>query len=304
MCGPKFCSICSGYFRTTDKGCSYQVNQQHSIASYLTTSVFLYTMKRIFTLTVLCFHVVMAWSQPNMTATANEITKEGRQLYQLELAAWYGTDFFLAGYSGDRNMVGGYFSYPDAGKTICVFFNKGNTPQILGTISYGSNFEKPNVDSKTRAMTALEKQYFLLRATAIHTLDKDTFFVKYKNCIFTTIPLIEKGIKKVYVLTTTDLGGLIIFGNDYLMTFNEQNKLLSKKRFHNGVFTFNYINNNETTNSHVHNTAAGSYITATDVCTLLLHSQFTKWKTYKVTSDLYQSVWDCGKQTLSIIRKK
>lgn len=261
-------------------------------------------MKRIITLTLLCFYAAMAFAQPNLTATANEIVKEGKQLYQLELAAWYGTDFFLAGFSGDRNNVGGYFSYPDGGKTICVFFNKGNAPQILGTVTYGNNFEKPSVDSKTRAMTALEKQYFLLRASAIHTLDKDTFFVKYNNCILTTIPFIDKGVKKVYVLTTTDLGGLIIFGNDYLMTFNEQNKLISKKRFHKGVFTVNYINNNETTNSHVHNLSAGSYMTATDVCTLLLHSQYTKWKTYKVTSDLYQSVWDCAKQSLTISPKK
>ena len=52
---------------------------------------------------------------------------------------------------------------------------------------------------------------------------------------------------------------------------------------------------------HSHLPETGDFITATDICTLMLYEKFTKWKQHKVVSKNYLNIWNCLTDQLTVI---
>ena len=120
------------------------------------------------------------------------------------------------------------------------------------------------------------------------------------------IPLVNGRDKKVYVLTGPKEHGIVVFGNDYLLTFDDANNLVSKAQLHKNIIPIK-DQKDETkviATMHTHLPETGDYITATDICTLMLYSKFTTWKQHIVVSENYVSIWDCEKNTLFAMTKK
>ena len=138
------------------------------------------------------------------------------------------------------------------------------------------------------------------------TINSDTLFKTFKNTNLNIIPLVHNGERKVYVLTGPEQNGVVIFGNDYLLTFNNENNLTGKRQLHKNIIPINYGGKEEdgkeiegTIHSHLPET--GDFITATDICTLLLYEKFTKWKQHNVVSKNYLNIWNCLTDQLVVI---
>lgn len=194
-------------------------------------------MTRITTifLTLLSLHV---FAQDNQTEQTQPIVEEGKRLYKSEMASWYGTDLFLESYK-DRANIGGYFSYLEAnGIAKCIFFSKSDKPKVIGTISFDStyNAKTATTDLTERDLTDNESDLFIIRKNALSTINSDTLFKTYNNTNLNLIPLIYEGEKKVYVLTGPQHNGVVIFGNDYLLTFDKDNNLSGKRQLHKTLF--------------------------------------------------------------------
>ena len=118
------------------------------------------------------------------------------------------------------------------------------------------------------------------------------------------VPIIEKNIKRVYVLTGTNLHGIVIFGNDYLINFDAGNNVTSAKSLHRNIIPA-YLKTDsgkvQTSGVHAHIPPTDEFITATDICTLMLYEKSTTWETYNVVSKNYFSIWDCKKNELVIM---
>lgn len=263
-------------------------------------------MKKIVWLlsTLVSIHVL---AQDDLTALTKPIVDEGKRLYRSEMASWYGTDLVLEAYK-DRDNIGGYFSYTEDHITKCIFFSRSATPQVIGTISFDStyNTETATTDLTVRAFTTLENDLYTLRKTAAETVHTDSLFKTYKNTSLNLIPLINKNEKKVYVLTGPRENGVVIFGNDYLLTFSPDNKLVNKKALHKNIIPVYYgEKGNEEKDMvgtmHSHLPETGDFITATDICTLMLYGKFTKWKQHNVVSKKYLNVWDCETNELAVV---
>ncbi|MBS0647037.1 MAG: hypothetical protein JSR97_10680 [Verrucomicrobia bacterium] len=263
-------------------------------------------MTRLITilLTLLCFNV---FGQDNPTEQAQPIVAEGKRLYKSEMASWYGTDLFLENYK-DRANVGGYFSYSENEVAKCVFFSKADKPKVIGTISFDStyNTKTAKIDLTERDFTPNENDLYAIRKIALVTINSDTLFKTYKNTNLNLIPLINGNEKKVYVLTGPEQNGVVIFGNDYLLTFDKDSNLTSKKQLHRNIIPINYDGKEEegkeiegTIHSHLPET--GDFITATDICTLMLYEKFTKWKQHNVVSQIYLNIWNCLTDQLTVI---
>jgi hypothetical protein len=247
------------------------------------------------------------FGQDNPTEQAQPIVAEGKRLYKSEMASWYGTDLFLENYKNRAN-IGGYFSYSDNGIAKCIFFSKTGEPKVIGTISFDStyNTKTAKTDLNERDFTPNESDLYKIRKIALASLNSDTLFKTYKNTNLNLIPLINGDEKKVYVLTGTDQNGVVIFGNDYLLTFDKDNNLISKKQLHQNLIPINYGGKEEegreihgTIHSHLPET--GDFITATDICTLMLYEKFTKWKQHDVVSKKYLNIWNCLTDELTVI---
>lgn len=265
-----------------------------------------------------CILVILAamfflktFSQHDKRAVADSITQEGLKLFRSEMASWYGTDIFMEKAKSEREEIGGYFSYADGKYYKCVFYSNTSTPTVLGTITFKGSYDpsKAALNLSKRSFTETELSYYSIRKAALDEIAEDTsMFVTFKNTNLNLIPLIEKGSKKVYVLTGTSRSDIVIIGNDYLLTFDEQNKLVSKRKIHANVITLpTEVKEKDADGStpmgsvHNHIPETGEYITATDICTFMLYGRFTNWKQQLVISEHYLSIWNCETNKLIIV---
>lgn len=245
-------------------------------------------------------------AQDDTHLKTDPIVKEGWLLYRSEMASWLGTDMFLGKYTIQDN-IGGYFSYTDGDSAKCIFFSRAEEPFVIGTISFDSTYDsgKATLDFTERYFTMKEADLFKMRRMAFNQINTDTFFKGYENTNLNLIPLIEGEERKVYVLTGPKDAGVVIFGNDYLLTYDGDNKLVSQKRLHNNlipVFTKNEEGGAEAlVTMHSHLPETGEFITATDICTLLLYGRYTKWKTHHVVSKQYLNIWDIESKNLTVL---
>jgi hypothetical protein len=239
--------------------------------------------------------------EPDLFAIAQKIKAEANDLYQTELASWNGTDLFLEKYANKAN-IGGYVSYVDGETRKCVFVSKGEKPLVIGTIVFDSTFnlKKAAVKLKERSLTNYEKDLYAIRNAALTEVNQDTLFKHYKNTNYNLIPIIKGDSKKVYILTGTTKQGEILFGNDYLLEFDKDNKILGKKRLHNSLISIPYGDGKDQTGG-IHTHVLDDFITATDICTLLLYAKLAQWKQHVVVSEKYVSMWNCQTNQLLII---
>jgi hypothetical protein len=247
------------------------------------------------------------FGQKNPTEEAQPIVAEGKLLYRLEMASWYGTDLFLENYK-KRENIGGYFSYSDNDISNCIFFSKSDNPKVIGTISFDStyNVKTAKTDFTEREFTANEYDIYAIRKIALSEANSDTLFRRYKNTNLNFIPLINGNEKKVYILSGPQQNGVVIFGNDYLLTFDKNNNLALKKQLHKNIIPIYYGGKEEEGKQtvgamHSHLPETGDFITATDICTLMLYEKFAKWKTHNVVSKNYLNIWDCETDQLLVI---
>lgn len=243
----------------------------------------------------------------NPTAMAQPIVEEGKRLYRSEMASWYGTDLFLERYK-NRENIGGYFSYTEKDRSKCIFFSGADQPLVIGTITFDSTYstETAVIDLTERAFAGPENDLFTIRGAALEAMYSDTIFRTYKNTNLNLIPLIYGEEKKVYVLTGPKESGVVIFGNDYLITFDTNNKLTGKKQLHRNIIPIHYGEEGKESAGamHSHLPETGDFITATDICTLMLYEKFAKWKQHSVISAKYMNLWDCLTDQLVVVPRE
>lgn len=230
------------------------------------------------------------------------VLKEGKLLYRSEMASWYGSDIVVEKFLSIRNQSDGYFSYDNNNKTTCIYFSSGKKPKVLISISFDSTFNKSSafIDTVQRELSIKEKELYALRNKALEIANKDTLFKVYENTSLNMIPLEEPNNKRVYFLTGPSVSGVVIFGNDYLLRFDQNNRLLKKKALHKNILPF-YYKDDDVASIHSHTAETGAYITATDICTLLLYERFTSWQQHVVVSDNIVSIWDCATEELTVM---
>lgn len=249
-------------------------------------------MKNIIAVLFILF--AASFQAQNLEKLSKEINEEGIALYRSEMASWYGTDVFKANYEQMEN-VGGYFSYIDESVPKCIFFSKEN--KVLATIAFPTNYNPQNakLDLKERDFTPTESEYFTIRENALARIKTDTLFKSYKNTSFNIVPLIKKNVKKVYVLTGPSVNNVVIFGNDYLITFNNKNEVKNVEKLHNSMIAQN-IHDEKVgkTISGVHSHVIENWqtITPTDICTLMLYQNLTDWGSYITISKKFTSIWN------------
>lgn len=230
-------------------------------------------------------------------------------LYRSEMAAWVGTDLFLAKYSDRQQNTGGYFTYLSGSKAICVFFSKDASPKAIGTFTFDSayNTQTAAVDDQERELTRHEQDLVAIRQTAVREYTSDTLFHSYKNMSPNFIPISDKQGKRVYILTAPEEQGIVVFGNDYLLTFDNNNTLKQKRRLHDNLIPLKYDQQGGKpvlVTMHTHLAETSDLITATDVCTLLLYAPHIPWGQHFVMGPKHVSIWDCEDKELIIMTKE
>jgi hypothetical protein len=266
-------------------------------------------MYRIFTL-LLLFSLAPAavptlCAQDEAPTPQSLVLAEGRALYRLEKAAWVGTDLMRAEFPDEMGKVGGYATYPDGPNTHCVFFAKDSATTILADFSFDSTFASntATVDRIRQYPTEKELRLRTLRSRAIAHMSTDTIFKTYKNSNLNIVPMVHRGVAKVYILTGPSVAGVVIFGNDYLIEFDGQDEVKSARTLHRNIIPIEY-GEEEVETYHSHAESTGSFMTPTDICTLMLYGPYTNWTKHTVLSKTHWNLWSVEKNTMAVLTRK
>lgn len=251
--------------------------------------------------------LILFFTTTRAQSTPDDIVTEGKILYALEMASWHGTDVFMEKLAPRRENLGGYFSYSGGNRHTCIFFSRSDTPQVLAAITFDDNFDPAQaaIDSAARTFTAQEQDIYLLRKATLAEINRDTVFRHYNNTNLNPIPLIGNGYRKAYVLTGPKVSGVVVFGNDYLLTFDKDNKVISTRQLHRNIIPIEYKKEDPSTATmHSHRPETGYHITATDICTLMLYAKYAGWEQHYVISEKFVSIWDCKKNELVTLTRE
>ena len=248
-----------------------------------------------------------AQSQRKLIKARDAVMKEGLALYRTEKAAWFGTDVFLAEFS-DTDRIGGYVTYDSDAGPRCVFYDQAQPPVVLGTVRFSSDFDhdRTELDLSGRPLTEQELTLGQMRRAASEALSGNPIVKTLKNTRFNLVPIIFDGQRKVYVLSGPAVTNMVVLGNDYLVLLDKKMRVEETKALHANPLIFPYAGEDGkeiATTVHSHTETTGSYITPTDICTLLLYAPFTSWKQHTVISKQVVSIFDMEKSSLVFLKR-
>lgn len=242
---------------------------------------------------------------------SEKILKEGQLLFRLEKASWNATDDLLERFPFMRDKIGGYLSYEtEQSKINTIFYGHDNFNHILVRYQFDSLPQKLPIfiDTINKDLTEIEKALITIRQDAMDKVSADTekFFIFYKNTSYNLIPLVNEKERKVLILTGPKADGVVLIGNDYLLTYDSNNKFTGKKKLHNSLIQLDCKSkeNKDKAVVSMHSHVVSDVIDPTDICTLLLYRDFVEWKQHIVLSNKYVSILDMEKEKLVIITRK
>ena len=264
----------------------------------------------LFLLVTALFSNTEIYSQEYLDKQAKLITEQGVFLYKLEKGAWHGTDLFFEKFGEKKSLLGVYVTYPDKKNTKIVFYSNEKSPKVIATILFDESFDlkKAKLDSKGRNLTEYENNLRLLREKTVFETRTNSTFEFYKNIGFNIIPVIQNEKKEVYILSGPKTNNIIIFGNDYLLTFDNDNNVKNVKKLHKNIIFQEFKKINDSMNFisavHTHLTESGDFMTATDICTIMLYGEKFGLENSIVYSEKYVSIWDIKTKKLSIMSRE
>lgn len=245
------------------------------------------------------FLVTCATHAIAQTPEQQAILDEGNRLFQSEITSWYGSDTFLERCPDKVSRAKGYLSYADSIGNVCVFVSNESPPVILATIRLDETRLPKNasVDTQERALSEKETKLWTIRQAALAEVksNKDEIFKFYPDTDYNFVPISDALGNRVYILTGPKNQGEVIFGNDYLITFNRRLKLVKVEKIHEGMMRQKSGKDEAgrpiVGGAHTHLASTGNYFTATDVCTLLLYGPSTRWIMHLVTTPAGSFEW-------------
>lgn len=163
----------------------------------------------------------------------DSIVKTGQEIYRLKTAG----DLGIAKLARERSLEGlaGFVTYRNRNLYLTSFYRmEGDSPVVVATTSTSEPASKDiDVSQRERAASPEEAALIAARNATIQQLSTDTgFFTFYQNMAFQPVLLPKQGRVEVYLLPTFRQQKEVAFGNDYLLVFDQQGKLISRQPLH------------------------------------------------------------------------
>lgn len=209
-------------------------------------------------------------------AINDSIINEGWQLYYSEMANWIATDLVFERY--DMAQLGSSVSWqPKNNLWRVVFFDKGNENCVLDYQFDVASKETVILDSvrpiSAEEVALLNRKNKLLEEGIKQYGDQMSFATQSYGNPNIDIVRINDTLTRVYFLQGTVLPNVIPFGNDCSIDFNESQKPIAFRKYHQSLIscpTQSEKGEAVTMTWHSH-LKDNPFITPTDICNFLLY---------------------------------
>lgn len=263
-------------------------------------------MKKIILLLLSICTSTFIQAQDNLQLEVNKIMAEGKALYKSVRTTKTCAEVFGSKYKG-KEKASGSIVYAEGDLMKCVYYTAGSKPKALAIFSCDSSFDKSKVisDFTSRELNETEKNMAKIKQAAIDLAASDKSFTKPEKSNFEFIPINEK---KVIAICLSDIMGVVVFGNDFEINFNNEFQVSNSKQIHPNQIIAKYGDQAETGanpdgTTHIHFPQSGELMTSTDVCLLMLYEKDAHWKQHTVISENFISFYNCQADVLLPIPK-
>ena len=205
----------------------------------------------------------------SIQAALDSICIEGYNLYIAEYVNWVSTDSLLAHYSVD-DIGGNIIWQPTVDSWRTLFLDK-EQQNILMELSYDMrsrrtvvSYDKHPITEKER--TVLEKKNTMFKNAMEQYGDRLRYNPDYGRPNFDFVR-IDDNTTRMYMLQGVERSGIIPFGNDFSMDFDNEGNLTAFRQYHRSLIA---VPNNGRSTVHSH-LKDNPYITPTDICNFLLY---------------------------------
>lgn len=243
-----------------------------------------------------------------MDKVSKQILNEGLQLYKLESASRVAMKNIT-----DRSIASGAsgeISYRDSNNVNVILWKTGiDRPAVIQTFIFSDTVSKASltINTKERDATQLETWLISISNALNGMFLKDTMFKYYEHVSFFTDYIVHQKTIDAFVMSSSEVRGAIVLGNDYKITFDENAKPVAKQKIHPEISSINYIDFKKDGLSiaafHRHLANDPPYITSTDICNVLVQKPESYLQELVVGSVKYTSVFNLDNRLLQIAPK-
>ncbi len=225
---------------------------------------------------IFSFIVYSGFSQ-DFKQLANDILTEGIELYRSERASWISTDSIP---EQDRQLIGGYFTYPNGQYLHSIYVDTTENNAVYKfTFEPIGNMDIELVRTEKNVELSIEEKLILeIRKNALATGSYWYQSFGYSRIVNPNVIIHKtKPEFEVYIIPGTFEHGLLPIGGDIYLTYKSDGKLGDMEPIHNNLIPMEISTNRDVAymaHEHKGKRLGKKYITATDICTLLLYRDY------------------------------
>ncbi len=208
---------------------------------------------------------------------ADSILAEGVRLYGYEKAAWMTSDSVRT-HCKNLDDIGVSVVYEEGNVFTCIFTDeKEENVVFCGKGKLDALKRELQWSNEVRPLSGVEKEALNAKKKCIQKLSES-----YGDSIFNmpsangslNIDIIKRNEGyRLYILQGTALMGIIPYGNDYIVDYDNNFNITSFKRCHKGFLALPVESGKKVESSMHSHTPDNPYMSVTDVCTSLLYGR-------------------------------
>jgi len=266
------------------------------------------TMRKLLLLPIILLTTIQLQAQDNLPlpenidAALDSILQEGYTLYLYEKIAWVSTDEFIErieNKSGVRQVV-----FPSSENELSALFFRESDSTAVFSFKMDLEARAATMEAEPRPLTDLEKGAIQLKTILREKIEDSDIPISNNpdaagDLNLEILPL--DGLIRLYLLQGTTLNGLIPFGNDITVDFDEDLNLITWRREHN-TFIPAQLNPDEEIGVFFHTHVPDKpFISPTDICTFLLYGHdLYGMNTFSVLSTAFDRVFTFNAEEFTI----
>ena len=239
----------------------------------------------------------------------DEILENGIAMYELERTTIYAAQA-MRDKGLSREGIYGHLSYRQGDTIKTIYFG----PKKAGnTIRYTFEFPRPvelynrRIDGSPRPPTERELKLINIHYQVNKQVKKNRKFFRQNDSLGLNLVMLEDVDRILaYLLPNAPAEEIMPLGHDYELIFTPKGKLKSRRACHNNFIPIPTKSSSPKGNAamHRHEGDTCPYITASDICLLLLYRDFCTWQVHLVVSENYVSWFSMDDQKLQILPKE
>ena len=208
----------------------------------------------------------------NIDASLDSILQEGYTLYLYEKIAWVSVDEFInrvEDKSAVRQIV-----FPSAENELSALFFRESDSTAVFLFKMDVEAREATIEAEPRPLTDTEKGAIRLKTLLLEKIEDSDIQISSNpeaagDLNLEILPM--DGLIRLYLLQGTSLNGMIPFGNDITVDFDEDLNLIKWRKEHN-TFIPAKLDPDEEIGEFFHTHVPDKpFISPTDICTFLLY---------------------------------